>query len=573
MPELNSPENGLMTRSQQAEVFNNRGRSLHELKRFEEALESYEKALLMCPDYAEAFNNRGRALQELRCFEKALESYEKALVIRPDYAEAFNNRGNALQSLNRFQEALESYDKALALRSNYAEAFNNRGNALTNQGKLDQAIVAYRRAIDIRPSFAEAYSNLALCLHYHDQATAADVFVVHREWNERFGHKVSRPTTYANGPEPGRRLKIGYVSPDFRQHSVASFIERLLANHNRQAVDVFCYADVTRPDATTARLQGYTDHWLLTVEISDDDLAERIRTDGIDILVDLAGHTARNRLGVFARKPAPVQVTWLGYPDTTGLNTIDYRIVDAVTDPDEQPCAWASETLIKLEGGFLCYSGCKDAPQPAVPPCCVGGTVTFGSFNNPAKISNLTLDAWCKLLGRLPRSRLLLKGRSFGDVATRASFLSRLVERGVAAERVVLVAWLHSGLGHLGLYSRVDIALDPFPYNGTTTTCEALWMGVPVVTLRGDRHAGRVGASLLTQVGQTDWIARSVDEYVEIAVKLAGDPYMLSDLRATLRARLNASALCDGSVFARKMEAAYRTVWRSWCKTGNSSVV
>ena len=310
----------------------------------------------------------------------------------------------------------------------------------------------------------------------------------------------------------------------------------------------------------------------MTVGLSDEELAERIRADGIDILVDLAGHTAKNRLRVFARKPAPVQVTWLGYPNTTGLEAIDYRLVDAVTDPVGEADAWASETLVRLEGGFLCYGGLKDAPEPTVPPCLKTGTVTFGSFNNPAKVSAATFDAWATLLSRLPQARLLLKGTPFADAATRALFLARLGERGVAAERIELVAWLPGAAAHLALYHRVDIALDPFPYNGTTTTCEALWMGVPVVTLRGDRHAGRVGASLLSQIGLTDLIANSVEEYVEIALALARNPGRLDELRRTLRPRMAASPLCDGRAFARKIEAAFRTMWQRVVRGSRQSI-
>jgi predicted O-linked N-acetylglucosamine transferase (SPINDLY family) len=323
---------------------------------------------------------------------------------------------------------------------------------------------------------------------------------------------------------------------------------------------------VKRPDAVTTRLKGLADHWLVTVGLSDDELAERIRADGIDILVDLAGHTANNRLRVFARKPAPVQVTWLGYPNTTGLEAIDYRLVDAVTDPVGEADAWASETLVRLEGGFLCYGALKDVPEPTAPPCLNTGTVTFGSFNNPAKVSAATLDVWAKLLSRLPQARLLLKGKSFADATTRALFLARLGERGVATERVELVAWQAGTTAHLALYHRVDIALDPFPYNGTTTTCEALWMGVPVVTLQGDRHAGRVGASLLTQIGLTALIANSVEEYLENAVALARNPERLSDLRRILRPRMAASPLCDAPAFARKMESAFRTMRQHWCE-------
>jgi protein O-GlcNAc transferase len=354
---------------------------------------------------------------------------------------------------------------------------------------------------------------------------------------------------------------------------VAYFVEPLLENHDRQVAEVFCYAEVMQPDAVTMHLKGLADHWLVTVGLSDDEMAERIGTDGIDILVDLAGHTANNRLRVFARKPAPVQVTWLGYPNTTGLEAIDYRLVDAVTDPVGEADAFASETLVRLEGGFLCYGGLKGAPEPAASPCRKTGTVTFGSFNNPAKVSAATFDAWATLLARLPQARLLLKGKPFADAATRALFLARLGERGVAAERVELMAWLPDAAAHLGLYNQVDIALDPFPYNGTTTTCEALWMDAPVVTLRGDRHAGRVGASLLSQIGLTDLIANSVEEYVEIARALAGDPGRLDDLRRSLRPRLAASPLCDGRAFARKIEAAFRNMWQQWCQApGNQSL-
>jgi predicted O-linked N-acetylglucosamine transferase (SPINDLY family) len=303
----------------------------------------------------------------------------------------------------------------------------------------------------------------------------------------------------------------------------------------------------------------------VTVRLSDDEVAERIRADGIDILVDLAGHTANNRLRVFARKPAPVQVTWLGYPSTTGLTAIDYRLVDVVTDPVGAADTWASETLVRLEGGFLCYGALMDAPEPTVPPCIKTGTLTFGSFNYPAKVSAATLDAWAALLSRLPQARLLLKGKPFADPATRALFLARLGERGVPAERVELVAWLSSTIAHLALYNRVDIALDPFPYNGTTTTCDALWMGVPVITWAGDRHAARVGASLLTTVGQTELIARDPDDYVATAAALAGDLDRLAALRAGLRARLQASPLCDAAGFARALESAYREMWRRWC--------
>jgi protein O-GlcNAc transferase len=552
-------------------TLSNLGVALKCQSKLDEAITRYEQALAIQPNYPEALANLGNALRDQGKLDEAISRYEQALALKPNYPEVLSNLGVALRDQGKLGEAVARYERALAIKPEYPEALSNLGVALIDQGKLDDAIACYERAIAVKPDYVEAYSNRAFCLNYHDKVTAAEVFSAHCHWHERIARPVSKPMAYANKREIERRLKVGYVSPDFCQHSVAFFIEPLLRAHDRQAVEVFCYADVTRPDAVTERLRGYADHWLMTVGRLDDDLAERIRKDRIDILVDLAGYTLKNRLGVFARKPAPVQVTWMGYPNTTGLDTIDYRLVDAVTDPVGEADAWASETLVRLEGGFLCYGGAEDVPEPTVPPCLMTHTVTFGSFNNPAKLSDATLDTWARLLDRVPKARLLLKGKPLGDAATRVLFLSRLGERGVEAERVELVSWLSSPAMHLALYDRVDIALDPFPYNGTTTTCEALWMGVPVVTLLGDRHAGRVGASLLTQVGFTDWIASSVDEYLEIATELAADPNQLNELRHTLRARLAASTLCDGRAFAHKIEAAYRTMWQHWCGTSGKT--
>ena len=549
-----------------AEAYSNLGNALEDQGKLDEAVAAFRQAIGIKPNYAEAHSNLGNALEDQGKLDEAVAAFRQSIGIKPDLAEAHSNLGDALTEQGKFDEAVVAYRCAISIKPDLAAAHSNLGNVLKYRGKLAEAITAYRQAISIKPDLAEAFSNLLFSLNYDDKSTADHLFAAHREWDERYGRQVSRLTAYTNVREAARRLKIGYVSPDYRAHSVAFFVEPLLKGHDRQAVEVFCYAEVKRPDKVTAHLQGLADHWLVTVGLSDEELAERIRADGIDILVDLAGHTANNRLQVFARKPAPVQVTWLGYPNTTGVEAIDYRLVDSVTDPVGEADAWASETLVRLEGGFLCYGAWKDAPEPTAPPCLKTGTVTFGSFNNPAKVSAATFDAWATLLSRLPQSRLLLKGKPFADAGTRASFLTRLGERGVAAERVELVAWLPGAAAHLAAYHGVDIALDPFPYNGTTTTCEALWMGVPVVTLRGDRHAGRVGASLLSQIGLTDWIANSVKEYVTIALALAGNQGHLHELRLSLRSRMAASSLCDGRAFARKMEAAFRTMWQVWCE-------
>jgi predicted O-linked N-acetylglucosamine transferase (SPINDLY family) len=553
-----------------AETYYNLGNALKHHGKLDDAAAAYVQALRVDPNLAEACSNLGNTLLELGRLNEAVAAYTHALRLRPEQAAMHYNLGNALKDQSKLDLAAATYAEAIRLMPDHAGAHANLGIVLMGQGKLDKAAAAYARAIELKPEDADTYSNLMFCLNYDDSQTSAQLFAAHREWGARYGNPALRPSHYANDRTPERRLRVGFVSPDFRTHSVAYFLRPLFEGFDRQAVELFAYADVIRPDAVTAQLVGLTDGWRSTVGVSDDTLAQQICSDGIDILVDLAGHTAHNRLRVFARKPAPVQATWLGYSNTTGLAGIDYRIVDDVTDPPGTADAFASETLLRIPGGFICYGGSEDAPQPSTPPCLKRGFITFGSFNNPAKVSPATFDVWGRLLTRLPDARLLLKGKAFADAATCASFLSRLGERGVAAGRVQLLAWLPDSTAHLRLYEQIDIALDPFPYNGTTTTCEALWMGVPVVTLLGDRHSARVGASLLTQAGLTDWIADSIDDYVEMALALADNPQGLDELRRSLRPRIAASSLCDGDAFAHKMENSFRAMWRRWCERAPS---
>ena len=406
-----------------------------------------------------------------------------------------------------------------------------------------------------------------MALHYQDGVTADDILAEARRFAAQFEQNFLE-RKFANVTNPERRLRIGYVSADFREHSVARFLKPLLLARDHEAFEVFCYSAVVNPDSMTRQFQGLADHWRNATGLSDGNLAEKIHDDCIDILVDLGGHTAGNRLPMFARKPAPIQVTWLGFPGTTGLASIDYRLVDPITDPQDNGDDLASETLFRLADGFLCYGPPDDSPT-ILEERHLNTTLTFGSFNNPAKLSATTIDTWSALLAQLPHARLLLKGRPFDDATGRARFLNAFLHRGIDRERIDFVGYLSSSTEHLALYRQVDIALDPFPYNGTTTTCEALWMGVPVVTLCGDRHSGRVGASLVTQLGLRELIARDVQHYVDIAAALAADRKRLAELRLGLRRRMAASSLCDGPAFARKIEAAYRTMWRMWCTTGN----
>jgi predicted O-linked N-acetylglucosamine transferase (SPINDLY family) len=487
--------------------------------------------------------------------------------LRPQYLEALHNLGNALHGLGRPEEAVACFRQVLQLRPDYAEAYNDLGAALIALGLMQEAEHSYRRALQIRPDDAKTRHGLLVALNYRSDEPL-QVFREHLTWAERQAATTQPDTVHRNPPDPDRRLRIGYVSPDFRTHSVAFFAVPLLTHHDPAAVETYGYANVAHADATTAQLQSRCHHWRDVHAMPDDQLADRIRQDGIDILVDLAGHTAGNRLAVFARKPAPIQVTYLGYPNTTGLSTIDYRLTDALADPPGTTEQWHTEKLVRLPEGFLCYAPPPNAPAVAPLPAATNGYITFGSFNNLAKVTPKVVELWARILKAIPGSRLEMKGRLLKEPETRERVLRQFDAHGIGRERVDLVPNVPGMANHLAYYHRLDLALDTFPYNGTTTTCEALWMGVPVITLAGRTHAGRVGVSLLTRVGLPELIAENEDDYVQRAVTLARDPERLAALRAGLRPRMTQSPLCDGPSFARHVEAAYREMWRGWCAGG-----
>ncbi len=530
------------------------------------AVAAYHRAIESNPSFADAYNSLGAMLQEFGELGKAIATYRRAIEIKPDYAAAHSNLGAALLCNGNFDRALVHGRHALRLDPNEVSAHNNLGMILKDMGRLDEAIESYRNALTLEPTFSKAHSNLILTMNYHSRFTVEDVLAESRHWDEIHALPLAvRARPHANTRDPERRLRVGYVSPDFRAHSVSYFIEPLLANHDRGAVEAFCYAEVPCPDPVTARLQTLADGWRTTVGLTDAEVAERIREDRIDILVDLAGHTADNRLLAFAERPAPVQVTWLGYPNTTGMSAIDYRLSDETADPEGIAEAHHSETLVRLPGGFLCYGPPAASPEVAPPPAAEIGRVTFGSFNNLTKVTPEVAKTWARILKAVPGSRILIKSKPLADEATRARYLALFAGEGIEADRIELISTIPTLSSHLAAYGKVDIALDPFPYNGTTTTCEALWMGVPVITLRGTRHAARVGASLLAAMGLTDFIAETGEDYIERAAGLANNIDRLANLRKDLRPRMAASPLCDGGTFARNIEAAFREVWRRWC--------
>ncbi|MCD6305110.1 MAG: hypothetical protein J7M32_02335, partial [Deltaproteobacteria bacterium] len=419
------------------------------------------------------------------------------------------------------------------------------------------------KALEMRPGYAEAHSNLLFAMQCDPDVGDMEIFRESVNWWRRHGAGHAREAGRGKDQDPGRRLRVGYVSPDFREHSVSRFFLPLIENHDRKAVEVFCYGDVKRPDRMTARIRELADHWRSIVGLGDDAVARQIREDRIDILVDLAGHTGGNRLLVFARRPAPVQVTWLGYPGTTGLGVMDYRLTDHVADPEGDADRWHTERLVRLSEGFLCYAPPEEAGEVCSLPALKEGRVTFGSFNNFSKMNEQVAAVWSRILLSVPGSLLMLKSKSLRDAGVRGRCLEMFLRNGISEDRIVFEGYARTVKDHLLLYNRVDMGLDPFPYNGTTTTCEALWMGVPVVTLKGGRHAARVGASILTQVGLSDLIADTKEAYIRKAVELARDPGRLKALRAGMRDRLRKSTLLNGPGFAAAMEAAYQGMWRT----------
>lgn len=548
-----------------ADAHSNLGYALREKGKLEEAIAYCQQAITIKPDYDKAHINLGNALADQGKLDAAVEHYEQALRLNPDCPETYYNLGNALVNRGQLDAAIQQYREALRLKTDYADAHNSLGHALKSQGRLDEALEEYRQALKINPYLARAHSNLLLSLQYMPGINRAQMFAEHQRWAEQHAAPLVA-VTYRHGKylAPERRLKVGYVSPDFCAHSVAFFIEPVIVSHDRAKFEVICYADVPRPDTVTEALQHAADGWRNIARMTDEQVAGLVRSDGIDILVDLAGHTARNRMCLFARKPAPLQVTYLGYPDTSGLPTMDYRITDFWADPQGQMDHLYVEELVRLPKSFLCYHPRGDSPEASTLPALGNGHVTFGSFNNRCKVNHEVVEAWSSILEKIPDSILILKARALADEETRQILRKMFVKHGVAPNRIELFSPLPF-VQHLQLYNRIDIGLDTFPYNGTTTTCEALWMGVPVIVLAGKHHASRVGVSLLWNVGIPDLIAKSTEDYVEKATQLAHDLEQVRDLRANLRCMMLKSSLMDAKGMTRSLEDAYRWMWRRWC--------
>jgi protein O-GlcNAc transferase len=546
------------------DAFNNLGVIVAQTGDLDTAIALFEAALGLTPERADPRQNLARALAVRGVerfhrgqFPAAAADLKASLARVPEAARTIVDLAAVYLATGQLAEAALYCRQALVVDADFAPAHANLAAALLQQGELEGALTHTRRAMELAPGRADYHSALLMALNYDARTTPRAVAEEHRRYSSLFTPPAARARP---GRKRARRLRVGYLSPDLRRHSVAYFFEPLLRVHDRRAVEITCYSDWGAPDEMSERLRGHSEHWRVVAGVTDQALAELVQRDEIDVLVDLAGHTNGNRLAMFAGRVAPVQLTYLGYPATTGLTAMDLRVTDAVADPVGTAEALHTERLVRLEGGFLAYAPpLAAAEDPGVAPLPAGaaGGITFGSFNALSKINDQVLDAWATLLQQVPGSRLLLKARALADETVRQRLWTRLEGRRIDRSRVELAPPVAGSAGHLASYARVDIALDTFPYNGTTTTFEALWMGVPVVTFAGAAHAGRVGASILTHLGLPELAPATLEESLQAATDLAADRDRLAALRRSMRERLQSSPLMDAARVARQLEAAY----------------
>jgi len=544
-----------------AEGWFNLGNAAFAACRFPDAEAAFRRALALDPGHRAAAANLGSALQAMGRSEAALEACLRAIQLDPAFVDAYNNASAAARALGRMDEAAGFLRAAIALRPDFHVLHCNLGNLLKDLGLMDEAVRSFRRALELDPGDAVTQSNLAYAVCFLPGFDAPAILEENLAWNRAQVRPEWGREGHGNDPDPGRRLRLGYVSPDFREHCQSLFTLPLLSHHDPGQVEVYCYARVPRPDAVTQRIKGCADVWRDTSTLDDAQCASLVRADRIDVLVDLTMHMANGRPGMFARRPAPVQVAWLAYPGTTGLSAMDYRVTDRYLDPPGEHDAWYSEATLRLPDTFWCYDPLTALPEPGPLPALANGFVTFGSLNNFCKVHPPVLALWARVMGQVTGSRLLLLCQPGQH---RQRVLDLMAEGGIERGRIEFAPF-QPRPRYLALHQRVDLGLDTFPYNGHTTSLDAFWMGVPVVTRIGSTIVGRAGWSQLCNLGLRHLAGDSDDAFVRIAVAMARDLPGLARLRAGLRGRMEASPLMDGARFARNMEAALRGAWRAWC--------
>lgn len=583
------------------EVRNIQGLAAYRRGRFAEAVSRLEAAVALAPNDGAVYANLGAALRAQGDLVQAEAVYDHALRIAPGVQALHANLANVLLdqvklapaeararaglavgpptanllmtlglTLNRqgrLVEAVTAFRQALQLEPNHFDACRNLGSTLAGLAQFDEAEALHRRALDLRPDYAAGHSSLLFGLNYRPDLTAEAIAEQYRRFDAQHARPLAKAPSPVRQPDPERRLRIGYVSPDFTDHVVATFMAPVLEAHDKSAFEIFCYAEVRHLDATSRRVMAIADHWILTVGLSDQALADRIRADGIDILIDLAGHTTGNRLLAFAHRPAPIQLTYfIGHGATTGLSAIDGFLADAHLAPPGCEPLFGEGGIVRLDRVPLAFVPAPNMPPVAAPPILDRGFITFGYFGRSIRLNEGVIRVWSAILAAIPGARLMLNNAPFGDPATAALFAERFARYGIGRERLDLVNTTPQARTWAA-YGEIDVALDPFPHNAGTTTIEALWMGVPVLTLADRPSVGRMGAMILNALGLEAWVAKTPQDYVARAVSAAGDRDGLAEQRARLRPRFTASPLADPIGLTRAMERAYRQLWRNLCSS------
>jgi protein O-GlcNAc transferase len=584
------------------EAHYNLGVILQKAGRAAEARAQFENAIAADPAFFEALMGMGAVQRELHAYDKSIEYFlrasairtneqvynhigytyklmglaneaadyfQRALLYNPGHVSSLNEMGAIFMRNFRFEEAQNYLDSALKLGGEDKNVLCNSAALSIGRGQHMKAVEYCRRGLAFEPAFAPFYHNMMLAMVYAPGVSPQELLAAANEFGTRIAEPLYRPLGYIPDKAPDRKLRIGYVSGDFKKHSVSYFIENLLSHHDRAWFEIYAYSNLARGDVVTDRIRGQFDHWQDIFTLNDERAATLIENDRIDILVDLAGHTDANRLLVFARKPAPVQVTWLGFPATTGVKAIDYRITDPLAEPPGIADALNVEKLWRLPHIFSCYSaGHKDVPVIDHPPLRDNGFVTFGCFNNFTKVSDEVLRTWAQILWAVPQSRLLLEIGGLDSHQIHREVKARIARAGLPQERVIMKP--RQPENQFVLYNKIDIALDPFPCNGGTTSMDTLWMGVPLITLAGDHFLSRMGVTILTNAGLPELIAGSLDEYVQKATALANDPARMTAMRQGLREKVMASSVMNQELFARDMEDAYRGMWQDYCRRSDT---
>ncbi len=552
-----------------ADIPYNLGNTRNRLNQPDSAISAYQTALQLNPQHVQAWINLGLALNSANQPEEAIAVYQAARRACPSEAALALNLAILYQQQGQLDDAVAAYQDGLALAPDSFVAHNNFALLLKDRGEIAESVRGLRHSLTLKAS-AEVQSNLIFTLHFDPETSPETIQAEEQIWNAHFAIPL-RPEhhPHLNDRSPERRLRVGYVSADLRNHVVGRTLLPIFEAHDRTQVECVCYGGPVTDEASK-RFRAGADLWRDMELWSDDQLAAQVREDGIDILIDLGLHTAYNRLCAFARAPAPVQVSWLGYPGGTGVETIDHWISDRFLSPSPTlVCSEEAGGPFRLPHAWCCYPEPENSPEVNSLPATSTGQISFGCFNNFSKVNDRVLQLWSRILHAVPGSRLLLLTKAGAHRERAASVMTR---HGIDAQRLVFLGYEppspeQSANRYLQRYAQVDIALDPFPYNGMTTTCDALWMGAPVITLRGTLPIGRASFSILSNIGLPEYAAQSEEEYVQLAVSLACDQRRLAELRSTLRGRMMASPLLDAPLFARNLEKVFREMWRNWCLT------